>query len=112
MSDPVILRSIKKLGEDNLAFDLDGKCKMYILQSPDFIKHVKEVVGGLLAPLRLKEYKANSLWNKYSYVVPGALLWTYKCAICRMFLKKLFITIPLCGWSLLSLHIQGVDLSF
>ncbi|NXJ14883.1 ABCBB protein, partial [Odontophorus gujanensis] len=26
MSDPVILRSIKKLGEDNSAFDLDGKC--------------------------------------------------------------------------------------
>uniref|UniRef100_A0A8C2YGA7 Bile salt export pump n=1 Tax=Coturnix japonica TaxID=93934 RepID=A0A8C2YGA7_COTJA len=47
MSDPVILRSIKKLGEDNYAFDLDGKCKMFILQSPDFIKHVKEVVGGL-----------------------------------------------------------------
>ncbi|OXB55313.1 hypothetical protein ASZ78_003598, partial [Callipepla squamata] len=26
MSDPVILRSIKKLGEDNSAFELDGKC--------------------------------------------------------------------------------------
>uniref|UniRef100_A0A8C2UCI6 Bile salt export pump n=1 Tax=Coturnix japonica TaxID=93934 RepID=A0A8C2UCI6_COTJA len=41
MSDPVILRSIKKLGEDNYAFDLDGKCKMFILQSPDFIKHFR-----------------------------------------------------------------------
>ncbi|XP_040532614.1 bile salt export pump isoform X4 [Gallus gallus] len=29
MSDPVILRSIKKLGEDNLAFDLDGKCNSF-----------------------------------------------------------------------------------
>ncbi|NXQ45741.1 ABCBB protein, partial [Catharus fuscescens] len=27
MSDPVVLRSIKRLGEDNYAFDLDGKCK-------------------------------------------------------------------------------------
>ncbi|XP_027534459.1 bile salt export pump isoform X6 [Neopelma chrysocephalum] len=26
MSDPVVLRSIKRLGEDNHAFDLDGKC--------------------------------------------------------------------------------------
>ncbi|NWV58764.1 ABCBB protein, partial [Malurus elegans] len=27
MSDPVVLRSIKRLGEDNYAFDSDGKCK-------------------------------------------------------------------------------------
>uniref|UniRef100_A0A8C3EWY3 Bile salt export pump n=1 Tax=Corvus moneduloides TaxID=1196302 RepID=A0A8C3EWY3_CORMO len=27
MSDPVVLRSIKKVGEDNYAFDSDGKCK-------------------------------------------------------------------------------------
>ncbi|NXC34955.1 ABCBB protein, partial [Campylorhamphus procurvoides] len=27
MSDPVVLRSIKRLGEDNYAFELDGKCK-------------------------------------------------------------------------------------
>lgn len=48
MSDPVVLRSIKRLGEDNYAFDLDGKYKEFILQSvSDFIKHVKLVVGGL-----------------------------------------------------------------
>nr|XP_014120593.1 bile salt export pump isoform X2 [Zonotrichia albicollis] len=27
MSDPVVLRSIKRVGEDNYAFDSDGKCK-------------------------------------------------------------------------------------
>ncbi|NXH46107.1 ABCBB protein, partial [Dicaeum eximium] len=44
MSDPVVLRSIKRLGEDNYAFDLDGKCKKFILQSLLYvIKHVKEV---------------------------------------------------------------------
>ncbi|XP_074949474.1 bile salt export pump isoform X4 [Phalacrocorax aristotelis] len=29
MSDPVVLRSIKRLGEDNYAFDLDGKCNSF-----------------------------------------------------------------------------------
>ncbi|GAB0191555.1 bile salt export pump [Grus japonensis] len=29
MSDPVVLRSIKRLGEDNHAFDLDGKCNSF-----------------------------------------------------------------------------------
>ncbi|XP_069637414.1 bile salt export pump isoform X2 [Haliaeetus albicilla] len=29
MSDPVVLRSIKRLGEDNSAFDLDGKCNNF-----------------------------------------------------------------------------------
>nr|XP_054492163.1 bile salt export pump isoform X2 [Agelaius phoeniceus] len=33
MSDPVVLRSIKRLGEDNYAFDSDGKCKKFILSS-------------------------------------------------------------------------------
>lgn len=48
MSDPVVLRSIKRLGEDNCAFDLDGKGKNFILQlSRYFIQHVKKVVGGL-----------------------------------------------------------------
>lgn len=69
MSDPVILRSIKKLGEDNYAFDLDGKCKMFILQSPDFIKHVKEVVGGLSGASSLIKYKANRLWNKQTLLL-------------------------------------------
>uniref|UniRef100_A0A8D2NGI8 Bile salt export pump n=1 Tax=Zonotrichia albicollis TaxID=44394 RepID=A0A8D2NGI8_ZONAL len=42
MSDPVVLRSIKRVGEDNYAFDSDGKCKKFILQSPPYvIKHVK-----------------------------------------------------------------------
>lgn len=74
MSDPVILRSIKKLGEDNYAFDLDGKCKMFILQLPDFIKHVEKVVGGVSGANSHIEYKCNSLWNKYSYLVPAAVL--------------------------------------
>ncbi|KAM8806860.1 LOW QUALITY PROTEIN: bile salt export pump [Eudromia elegans] len=29
MSEPVILRSIKRVGEDNYSFDSDGKCKKY-----------------------------------------------------------------------------------
>ncbi|XP_048164919.1 bile salt export pump isoform X3 [Corvus hawaiiensis] len=29
MSDPVVLRSIKKVGEDNYAFDSDGKCNSF-----------------------------------------------------------------------------------
>uniref|UniRef100_A0A8C3RHT2 ATP binding cassette subfamily B member 11 n=1 Tax=Cyanoderma ruficeps TaxID=181631 RepID=A0A8C3RHT2_9PASS len=29
MSDPVVLRSIKRLGEDNYAFDSDGKCNSF-----------------------------------------------------------------------------------
>lgn len=42
MSDPVILRSIKRLGEDKYALDLDDKSKNFILQSAlNFIKHVK-----------------------------------------------------------------------
>lgn len=61
MSDPVVLRSIKRLGEDNYAFDLDGKCKKFFFQSaPYFITHVKQVVGGLSA--------ANSLQNKKQIV--------------------------------------------
>jgi len=56
MSDPVVLRSIKRLGDDNYAFDSDGKCKKFILQSASyFIKHVKLVVGALSG--------ANSLQN-------------------------------------------------
>lgn len=48
MSDPVVLRSIKRVGEDNHAFDSDDKRKKCILQSPPYvIKHVKKVVGGL-----------------------------------------------------------------
>uniref|UniRef100_A0A8D2NMS1 Bile salt export pump n=1 Tax=Zonotrichia albicollis TaxID=44394 RepID=A0A8D2NMS1_ZONAL len=42
MSDPVVLRSIKRVGEDNYAFDSDGKCKKFILQSPPYvIKHFR-----------------------------------------------------------------------
>uniref|UniRef100_A0A8C0ZKT5 ATP binding cassette subfamily B member 11 n=1 Tax=Cyanistes caeruleus TaxID=156563 RepID=A0A8C0ZKT5_CYACU len=36
MSDPVVLRSIKRVGEDNYAFDSDGKGKKFILQSPPY----------------------------------------------------------------------------
>ncbi|NXU10625.1 ABCBB protein, partial [Pardalotus punctatus] len=42
MSDPVVLRSMKRLGEDNHAFDSDGKCKKFILQSPPYVtKHFR-----------------------------------------------------------------------
>ncbi|KGL73136.1 Bile salt export pump [Tinamus guttatus] len=33
MSDPVILRSIKRVGEDNYAFDPDGRCKKFFLHA-------------------------------------------------------------------------------
>ncbi|NWX98206.1 ABCBB protein, partial [Nothoprocta ornata] len=42
MSDPVILRSIKRVGEDNYAFDSDGKCKKSTLPSvSNFTKHFR-----------------------------------------------------------------------
>ncbi|NXL14216.1 ABCBB protein, partial [Setophaga kirtlandii] len=41
MSDPVVLRSIKRLGEDNYAFDSDGKCKKFFLQSPPYFINVR-----------------------------------------------------------------------
>lgn len=68
MSDPVVLRSIKRLGEDNYAFDLDGKYKEFILQSvSDFIKHVKLVVGGLIGGDSQQSTK-QMLWNKYTLI--------------------------------------------
>lgn len=35
---------------------------------------IEEVVGGLSGANSHIEYKGNSLWNKYSYVVPAAVL--------------------------------------
>lgn len=86
---------------------------MFILQMPDFIKHVKEEVGGLNG--------ANSLQNTKQIICGLNTVMCYLllfcepmgCAICKMFLEKQFITIPPRGQSLLiGLRIQGVYLSF